>query len=142
MEVDTQPPSGFTTEYKTLMLPFSCMVRCYSLSDLYAGKMHALLFRKWKNRVKGRDWYDFEWYIRNQIAINFTHLQKRVEQMNGLTEKEFTPLAFKEMLKERIVKTDIELVKDDTRSFLINLREIEIWSTDYFLQLVDMIRFK
>jgi len=142
IEVDTQPPPGFTTEYKTLMLPFSFMARCYSLSDLYAGKMHALLFRKWKNRVKGRDWYDFEWFVRYNIAINFTHLQKRVEQNNGLNEKEFTPITFKEMLKERIEKTDIEWVKDDARSFLINLREMEIWSTDYFLQLVDMIKFK
>jgi predicted nucleotidyltransferase component of viral defense system len=55
IEVDTQPPLDFETEHKLLMLPFSFMCRCYTLSDLYAGKMHALLFRNWKGRVKGRD---------------------------------------------------------------------------------------
>jgi len=141
IEVDTQPPSDFATEYKLLLLPFSFMTRCYSLPDLYAGKIHAFLFRNWKNRVKGRDWYDFEWYIRNNIALNFNHLQKRTEQINRLSEKEFTPEVFKKMLRERIEKTNIEAVKNDVRPFLKNPQEMEIWSTDYFLQLANMIRF-
>lgn len=141
IEVDTQPPGGFSTEYKLLLLPFSFMVRCYTLSDLYAGKVHALLFRNWKTRVKGRDWYDFEWYVRNNIALNFSHLQKRTAQTSGLNEQNFTPKVFKEMLKERIEKTNIETVKNDVYPFLKNLLEIDIWSTEYFLQLVDMINF-
>ena len=139
IEVDTQPPAGFATEYKLLMLPFSFMVRCYSLSDLYAGKMHALLFRNWKTRVKGRDWYDFEWYVRNNVALNFNHLQKRAEQINYLSEQDFTLEIFKKMLKKRIENTNIEVVKNDVRPFLKNQSEMEIWSTAYFLQLVDMI---
>jgi len=142
IEVDTQPPSNFSTEYKLLLLPFSFMTRCYSLPDLYAGKMHAFLFRNWKNRVKGRDWYDFEWYVRNNITLNFCHLQKRAEQINALHETEFTSDIFKKMLKERIEKTNIEAVKNDVRPFLKNPQELEIWSTDYFLQLTDMIQFK
>ena len=142
IEVDTQPPLHFSTEYKLLILPFSFSARCYTLPDLYAGKMHAFLFRKWKNRIKGRDWYDFEWYIRNDIRLNFIHLQKRVEQINGLDENDFTPSIFKEMLKERIEKTDINAVKNDVSPFIKDPREMEIWSTDYFLQLVDMIQFK
>ena len=141
IEVDTQPPVGFSTEHKLLLLPFSFMVRCYTLPDLYAGKMHALLFRNWKTRVKGRDWYDFEWYVRNNITLNFNHLQKRTIQINSLSEQDFTPQVFKEMLKERIEKTNIEVVKNDVRPFLKNPSEMEIWSTDYFLQLVDMIKY-
>jgi sulfatase maturation enzyme AslB (radical SAM superfamily) len=117
------------------------MTRCYSLPDLYAGKMHAFLFRNWRYRVKGRDWYDFEWYVRNNITLNFNHLQKRAEQINALNEKEFTFDVFKKMLKERIEKTNIEAVKNDVRPFLKNPKEIEIWSTDYFLQLSDMIQY-
>jgi len=142
IEVDTQPPLDFATEYKLLLLPFSFMTRCYSLPDLYAGKMHAFLFRNWKNRVKGRDWYDFEFYVRNSISLNFTHLQRRVEQANNLRVKEFTSEIFKQMLKERIEKTDIEAVKNDVRPFLKNQQEMEIWSTEYFLQLADMVRLK
>ena len=140
IEVDTQPPLGFLTEQKLLLLPFSLMVRCYKLKDLYAGKMHALLFRNWKNRVKGRDWYDFEWYVRNDIKLNLDHLQKRTKQINNITEHDFTFDVFKKMIKERIKKTDINIVKNDVRPFLKDPSEIEIWSSEYFLQLVDMIR--
>ena len=140
MEVDTQPPSDFATEYKLLLLPFSFMTRCYLLPDLYAGKMHAFLFRNWQNRVKGRDWYDFEWYVRNDIALNFSHLQKRVKQISAVNEKDFTPEVFKKMLRKRIEETNIESVKNDVRPFLKNPQEMEIWSTDYFLQLADMVQ--
>ena len=63
IEVDTCPPLNFYTEQKLSLLPFSFMTRCFTLPDLFAGKMHALVYRAWKNRVKGRDWYDFEWYV-------------------------------------------------------------------------------
>ncbi|MDR0969933.1 MAG: nucleotidyl transferase AbiEii/AbiGii toxin family protein [Lentimicrobiaceae bacterium] len=139
IEVDTQPPLGFASEQKLLLMPFSFWVRCYSLSDLYAGKMHALLFRNWKSRVKGRDWYDFEWYVRNNTPLNFSHLQQITKQINGLPENEFSFDIFKEMLKERISQTSIEAVKNDVCPFLKNPQEMDIWSTDYFLQLVDMI---
>ena len=142
IEVDTQPPTDFSTEYKLLLLPFSFMTRCYSLPDLYAGKMHTFLFRNWKSRVKGRDWYDFEFYVRNNISLNLSHLKKRIEQINKLHQSEFTPEVFKNLLKERIEKTNIEMVKNDVSPFLKNPQEIEIWSTEYFLQLVDLIRFE
>jgi len=142
IEVDTQPPTDFSTEYKLLLLPFSFMTRCYSLSDLYAGKMHAFLFRNWKNRVKGRDWYDFEFYVRNNVPLNLIHLEKRIEQINNLHQDEFTPEVFKKIMKERIEKTNIEMVKNDVRPFLKNPQEMDIWSTEYFLQLVDIIRFE
>lgn len=70
LEVDREPPGGFDTEEKLLLRPFSFYVKCFSLPDLFAGKMHALLFRKWKQRVKGRDWYDLEWYIRRGVPLH------------------------------------------------------------------------
>lgn len=142
IEVDTKPPRGFSTEPKLLLLPFSFMVQCYTLPDLFAGKMHALLFRSWKKRVKGRDWYDYEWYVRNNIKLGFGHFQQRAEQTHGFTEKNLTPDIFKELLKEKISETDINLVKNDVRPFIKNQSEIEIWSTEYFLQLVDFINFE
>jgi len=66
LEIDTNPPLQFGTENKLLTKPFSFYVNCLTLPDLFAGKMHALLFRKWKTRVKGRDWYDLEWYIKKR----------------------------------------------------------------------------
>jgi predicted nucleotidyltransferase component of viral defense system len=142
IEVDTQPPTGFVTEHKLQMLPFSFMARCYALPDLYAGKMHALLFRSWKNRVKGRDWYDFEWYVRNDVPLNFEHLQQRVEQINAISSSDFSVESLKNRLKERVLKTDINAVKNDVRPFIKNPMEMDIWSGDYFTRLVDRIKFK
>jgi hypothetical protein len=140
IEVDVHPPPNFTTEYKLLLLPFSFMTRCYALPDLFAGKMHALLFRAWKNRVKGRDWYDFEWYVRNGTALNFNHFSQRCYQIGSLQEGELTRDTFKQMLKDKILKTNMEMVKNDVRPFIKNPSEMDIWSNDYFLQLADMIR--
>jgi predicted nucleotidyltransferase component of viral defense system len=141
IEVDIDPPTDFNTEHKLLLLPFSFMTRCYVLSDLYAGKIHAMLFRNWKNRVKGRDWYDFEWYVRNNVTLNFKHFCKRTEQFNNFSQdKKITRDHFFQLLKDRIKNTNIETVKNDVRPFIKNHKELEIWSTDYFLQLVDKIK--
>jgi len=136
IEVDTVPPMKFSTEQKLLLLPKSFMTRCVTLPDLFAGKMHALVFRNWKNRVKGRDWYDFEWYVRNGIALDFSHLQERILQFNG---KEMNTDDFMIALKERLATTDINRVKEDVAPFLNNPQELEIWSNDYFLQLADLM---
>ena len=118
------------------------MPRCYILPDLFAGKMHAFLFRNWKNRVKGRDWYDFEWYVRNNIPLNFGHLQKRVIQFGSIAKEEFTPEYFKHLLKEKISKTNIEMVKAYVGPFIKNPEEMNIWSVDYFTQLVEKIKYQ
>lgn len=138
IEVDLQPPLGFSTEPKLLLLPFSFMVPCYTLPDLFAGKMHAMLFRSWNNRVKGRDWYDFEWYVRHSISLGFEHFIKRAQQTHGYDSTFMTPTIFKELLKKRILETDINLVKNDVQPFIKDSSEIAIWSTDYFLQMVDI----
>ena len=142
IEVDINPPSGFTTEHKFLMQPFSFMVRCYTLPDLYAGKMHALLFRSWNNRVKGRDWYDFEWYVRNNTALNFEHLCQRTSQLGSLPGEELTRDNFVQLLSAKISKTNMEMVKADVRPFTKNPGEMDIWSTEYFMHVADMIRFE
>ena len=139
IEMDPDPPLGFETEDLPLSRPYPFVVRCVALSDLYAGKMHALLYRNWKTRVKGRDWYDFQWYVANRVPLNFEHLQKRIREFN---DEDITKERFMEMLHEKLSTTDIESVKQDVRGFIFNQRDIEIWSNDYFLKLADMIVFK
>lgn len=139
IEVDTQPPVSFHTEQKLLLLPESFMTRCFTLPCLYAGKMHALVYRAWKNRVKGRDWYDFEWYVRHNVPLNFTHLRERALQFNN---EDITKESFLEKLNERFATADINQVKADVLPFIRNPKEMAIWSNDYFLQLAQMIRFE
>ena len=139
IEVDTQPPMSFNTEQKLLLLPESFMTRCFTLPCLYAGKMHALVYRAWKNRVKGRDWYDFEWYVRHNVPLNVTHLHERALQFNN---EDITKESFLEKLNERLATANINQVKADVLPFIRNPKEMAIWSNDYFLQLAQMIRFE
>ena len=139
IEVDTQPPMSFHTEQKLLLLPESFMTRCFTLPCLYAGKMHALVYRAWKNRVKGRDWYDFEWYVRHNVPLNFTHIHERALQFNN---EDITKESFLEKLNEHLATTDINQVKADLLPFIRNPKEMAIWSNDYFMQLAQMIRFE
>ena len=139
IEVDTYPPLNFKTEQKLLLQPHSFMTRCFTLPDLLAGKIHALVYRTWKNRVKGRDWYDFEWYVRHNIPLDFAHLAERCKQFN---DEDITLEQFKEKLKERLSTADIKQVKEDVRPFVRNPKELDIWSNDYFVQLADMVRIE
>ncbi len=138
IEVDTNPPVGFETEQKLLMQPYSFMTRCFTLPDLFAGKMHALIFRQWGQRVKGRDWYDFEWYIRNGVPLNFNHFKERAREFNGL---DISKQDFISMLKDRLKSADITLVKKDVLPFLQFPDETNIWSNEYFCLLADKLCF-
>ncbi len=142
IEVDKLPPLKFKTEYKLLLLPYSFMTRCFTLPGLFAGKMHALLFRKWKNRIKGRDWYDFEWYVRNNIPLDFNHFKERATQSEGAEYGNLSHPEFYKILKQKISNTKIENVKADVYPFIINPKELDIWSTDYFLQIADMVKIE
>ena len=142
IEVDKDPPLNFKTEHKLLLLPYSFMTRCFTLSGLYAGKIHALLFRNWRNRVKGRDWYDLEWYVRKGCSIDFEHLKERSIQSGYTSKEEFSKEICHDLLKKRIENTNINMVKADVTPFIKERRELEIWSTEYFLQLADMIKFE
>lgn len=138
IEVDTMPPLQFETEQRLLLQPFSFMVRCFTLPCLFAGKIHALLFRQWQNRVKGRDWYDFEWYVRRGVPLDFAHLQTRIREFNGM---DIDRQQFQIMLRKRLSQTDIRQVKADVMPFVKNPHELDIWSNDYFLQLASLIQY-
>jgi len=138
IELDTDPPLLFDTEQKVLMKPYSSMVRCFTLPDLFAGKMHALVYRNWKTRIKGRDWFDFEWYIRFNVPLNFAHLQERIREFSG---QEVSKEEYMQLLRERLATADINQVKQDVITFVDRPSELDIWSNDYFLQIARMIRF-
>lgn len=140
IEVDVDPPLQFKSENKLLLRPVSRWIRTYTLGGLYAGKIHAALFRSWKTRIKGRDWYDLEWYIRNQTACDLTHLIARGKESSPETDLS-TPTAVISALKKRIDTIDFELAKSDVRPFLRNPACLDIWSRDYFTALVEMMKF-
>src|SRR5690554_4489922 len=140
IEVDRNPPLNFQTEEKLLLRPFSFYVKCFDLPSLFAGKMHALLFRKWKNRVKGRDWYDMEWYIRKGVSLNLEHFLQRAQDTGDWEKPSISKADVLGLLREKIETTSIENVKADVRPFIKNSRPLDIWSTAYFLDLADLLK--
>jgi predicted nucleotidyltransferase component of viral defense system len=140
IEIDTAPPPGFLTEEKLLLKPFSFYVRCYQLPDLFAGKIHALLFRKLKQRIKGRDWYDMEWYIRKGVRLNKTHFIQRAIDSNDLSTKEISNVEFLELLRAKIESTSINAIKEDVVRFIDDENKLTIWSKQYFLDLIECIK--
>lgn len=141
LEVDKKPPLGFQTEEKLLLKPFSFYTKCYQLPDLFAGKMHALLFRKWVNRVKGRDWYDMEWYIKKNIPLNLAHLTARAIDSGDWKEETMSKEDFFKLLDERINTVSMEQVKSDVLPFIKDYYKLDIWSKKYFADISGLIKF-
>lgn len=137
LEVDTDPPLGFETEEKLLLQPYSFYVRCFTLPDLFAGKMHALLFRPWKNRVKGRDWFDLEWYARKAVPLNREHLRIRAVQSGHLdpSHAQLGKALLAELFEAKIESLDINSARADVVRFLRDPAQTDIWSQGYFLDL-------
>lgn len=142
LEVDTKPPLGFETDEKLLLKPFSFYVKCFVLSDLFAGKVHALLFRKWKQRVKGRDWYDMEWFIKNGVPLNLDHFLIRAMDSGDWKKESISKKEFIQLLENKIENISFKNVRDDVVRFIRDDKVLDIWSTNYFKDLIAKIRFK
>ncbi len=142
VEVDIDPPPQFSTETKMLLTPLPFSVKTYTLEDLFAGKMHALLFREYKVRVKGRDWYDLVWYVAKKTPLRLTHLEARMRQSGNWTRKEsLTSKSVLELLEHKIAHLNIQAALDDIQVFVRDKRKIEIWSKDFFSSLLFQLQF-
>ena len=142
LEIDTDPPSGFSTESKYVLLPIPFAIRTYTLPDLFAGKMHALLFRQWKTRIKGRDWYDFVWFAANHPRLNLVHLEKRMRQSGHWNDKSgLTPETLRAILKKKIDNLEIGKALMEVELFAKNPDSLTVWSTEFFHSVADRIEF-
>ncbi|WP_425636858.1 nucleotidyl transferase AbiEii/AbiGii toxin family protein [Algoriphagus yeomjeoni] len=141
IEVDREPPLGFETEEKLLLRPFSFYVKCFTPPSLFAGKMHALLFRKWKNRVKGRDWYDMEWYIKKGILLDLNHFLHRARDTGDWHKETITKEEFINLLISKISTVDFGGIRVDVVRFIPNESVIAIWSRQYFTDLIKKLKF-
>jgi hypothetical protein len=140
MEVDTNPPPGFGTETRFLLQPIPFAVRSFVLPDLFAGKMHAILCRTWKSRVKGRDWYDLVWYAANHPVLHLSHLEERMRQTGHWKgEDPLTPENFKELLGNSINKLNIEQARREVDLFVKSPETLSIWSREFFLDVATRI---
>ena len=142
IEVDTAPPLNFKTEERLLLRPFSFYVKCFTLPDLFAGKMHALLFRKWGTNVKGRDWYDMEWYIKKGIKIDLSHFLTRAKESGDWKQETISEIEFRELLSKKIDTVNMDYVKKDVIRFVKHPSQLDIWSPIYFHDLVANLQIE
>jgi len=138
MEVDIDPPGEFNTDTKILLHPIPFSVKTYQLPDLFAGKIHALLCRPWQQRVKGRDWYDFIWYLSRNTSVNLNHLRERLVQSSAWEKQSpFTLTDLNAMLTAKIKQTDFENAKKDILPFIKDQQAVDLWSKEFFITLIE-----
>ncbi|HRY83263.1 MAG TPA: nucleotidyl transferase AbiEii/AbiGii toxin family protein [Candidatus Cloacimonadota bacterium] len=139
-ELDLLPPCAFETESKFLLEPMPFNVSSMGLPDLFAGKMHAVLARSWKNRVKGRDWYDLIWFVQQAVPLKLGHLEARLKQSGHLSPELFLDhVLFQSMLADRINNVNFEQAKADVLPFIPNPDSLTGWSGELFTEISSQI---
>lgn len=142
LEIDTDPPLlHLPLESKLVKNPVPFYVATYATPDLFAGKTHAALCRNWKNRVKGRDWYDVIWYIQSGIPVNLVHLRERMKQTKHLhPEDQFRERELLQIMHAKIDEINWEQAKSDVAPFIPDKQRLDIWSTSFFHDLLGHLR--
>lgn len=138
VELDTRPPGDFEIEVKDLLRPIPFQVKTMPMHDLFAGKCHACLARGWKGRVKGRDFYDYLWYLRKKVSVNVRHLQARLMQSGHwdlATDGELTLEKVKKLFVKKFEGLDMVKAKADVFVYLDERERqaLELWSKDFFI---------
>lgn len=143
LEVDINPPPHARFENQLVLNPVTFYVLTLHKSDLFAGKMAAILFRAWKGRVKGRDWYDLIWYIQNKVPLSLAYLEACMKQAGNLKPTQsLVPQQLIEMLNAKIQAIDWESAKADMRSFIPDPQRLEIWSPQFFSALINHLQIE
>lgn len=141
-EVDINPPEYADFEHKYRLLPTPYEVNLYDVPSLFAGKIHAVLCRAWKSRIKGRDLYDYVFYLSRGSAVNQKHLRARLLQSGFISEDvECTLPELRHMLYERFDAIDFRQAKQDVEPFIRDTASLNMWNADFFKQITVGLRF-
>lgn len=140
-EVDINPPAGAGFENRYQMLPSPYAIKLYDQPSLFAGKIHAVICRSWQNRVKGRDLYDYIFYLSRNAAVNMKHLRARLVESKFLTEDAaFDINILKDILVARFDSIDYASAREDVRNFISDKASLDIWCPDFFKQITSNLR--
>ena len=140
IEVDKEPPTDLLTEQMLLLRPFSLYIRCLTKPHLFAGKVHALLFRDWGQRVKGRDWYDLEWFVQRNVHLSTEQVRLRSQKSGDWENSGMSMDVIRVLLLAKAESLAMDRVIEDVVRFVKNPTKLEIWSPAYFKQLIQRIQ--
>jgi len=136
-EVDTDPPPKAEYEVKNVLVPIPFQVKVFTQPDLFAGKMHAVLCRQWKSRVKGRDFYDLIWFLGKKIPCHLDHLKERMIQTDHWKREDpMDRSALLELLNKKFGEIDFKMLKADVQPFIKDPHELDLWSQAFFCDII------
>lgn len=137
-EVDVNPPKYASFEHKYRLLPAPYEINLYDMPSLFAGKIHAVICREWQSRVKGRDLYDYVFYLSRNAAVNLEHLRERLLQSGYIAADTPCDLAgIKRILCEKFDSIDYEQAKSDVAPFIRDPQMLDVWCEDFFKQITQ-----
>ena len=137
-EVDINPPSGANYEYKYKLLPSPHQIRIYDMSSLFAGKIHAILCRNWKIRVKGRDLYDYVFFLANHTSVNLELIKNKLIASNYIDPNSlFDILVLKKLLIAKFSMIDYKEAKEDVLPFIKDPQSLNLWNQDFFCEITE-----
>jgi predicted nucleotidyltransferase component of viral defense system len=141
LEMDTDPPGGSCSVNSPIGFPYACTVRVYDTPSLFAGKVHALLCRDYGEYVKGRDWYDFLWYVDKQTEPNYQYLSNALHRSGPWKGQNIkvNRTWLEKAIKEKITGLNIEGVKRDVIRFVhpAERDKVNAWDQDTFFRSLD-----
>ncbi len=140
-EIDINPPAYASFENKFRLLPYPYQVKLYDMPSLFAGKTHAVLCRGRKSRVKGRDLYDYVFYLSRNAKVNLKHLKARMVQTGHFDEQEeLTTEKLKDMLNKKFSNIDYQNAKEDVIAFIKDKRKLDLWSKEFFIDITSNLK--
>jgi predicted nucleotidyltransferase component of viral defense system len=140
LEIDSNPPAGSHFETRYIHFPTLAAVAAQTLESGFANKSHAILCRKY---TKGRDWYDFLWYIIRRVVPDYNLIANALYQQGPWAGKKipFTTAWYVETLRKKINETDWDEARQDVVRFVVSREQesIELWNAELFLYHVDRL---
>lgn len=140
LEIDTNPPEGSGFAYTYLDFPLDFEVCHQDLPSNFALKIHALLCRPY---LKGRDWYDFNWYIKQRTQPNLPHLQAALRQYGPWKDQtiDVTSEWVITALSNKIAIIDWNATAQDVERFLsaAEKQSLKLWSERFFRSKVELL---
>lgn len=139
-EIDTNPPLGSDFEIKFVEFPLDYSIIAQDLPSSFAGKCHALLCREY---IKGRDWYDFTWYVARKITPNLIFLGNAIDQQGPWANQKIivTPKWFIEAMQNKIKSIDWNKAASDVAPFL-NIQDkqtLSLWGINFFMDKLNKL---
>ena len=137
-EVDINPPGGATFEDQYKLLPSPHQIKLYDKESLFASKIHAILCRNWKMRIKGRDLYDYVFFIANNTNVNIELIKNKLIDSNYIdSNSKFNMAILKELLIKKFYEIDYKEAKEDVMPFIKNVHSLDMWNKEFFISITE-----